>query len=521
VLGALPVVIGFCRRLDIAGIVERAVPVREIAYATHGQVIEALIANRLTSPAPMVHVGAWAHEFAVAEVLGLDPDVLNDDRIARALDALAPALEHVTGSVGAAAIAAYGVDVSQMHWDMTSVSLYGDYEAGDEQYPQPRFGHPKDRRPDLKQIQAGIATSADGAVPLFWQPYSGGAGEVCQVVGAMEALRRLAGPRRFLLVGDSKLLSYPNIAAMIEAKVTFLAPASKAFVPAEVLAGCDYDTAIPVGYVAQRDMNRPPDERGRYRVVEDTMTVTGPRKTKDPTFTLRRVFVHSSARASAAAAARAKKLDRARDDLGRLVRGLGSRHYPTVEAVTARVNTIARERRVGDYLRTTIGTDHNARPTLDWHFDQAALDTETATDGWYALLSNLPAKVTAAQLLARYKNQPGASERRYHDFKGPLAVAPMFLHTNRRIAALIAVVCLALLIYCLVEREARRNLAPATKLDGLYAGRPAKPTARLIFNALASLRLRPGNDGTPEIARPNPLQQRLLDLLKIDPRRSP
>ena len=60
VLGALPVVAGFCRRLDIAGIIDRAAPVREIAYATHGQVIEALIANRLTSPAPMVHVGAWA-----------------------------------------------------------------------------------------------------------------------------------------------------------------------------------------------------------------------------------------------------------------------------------------------------------------------------------------------------------------------------------------------------------------------------------------------------------------------------
>jgi transposase len=520
-LGALPVVAGFCRRLDIAGIIDRAAPVREIAYATHGQVIEALVANRLTSPAPMVHVGAWAREFAVAEVLGLDPDVLNDDRIARALDALAPVLEEVTGSVGAAAITAYGVDVSQVHWDMTSVSLYGDYEASDEQFPQPRFGHPKDRRPDLKQIQAGIATAADGAVPLFWQPYSGGAGEVSQVVGAMEALRRLAGPRTFLLVGDSKLLSYPNIAAMIDAKVTFLAPASKAFVPAQVLAGCDYDTATPVDYVAQRDLNRPPGERGRYRIVEDSMIITGPRKTKDPTFTVRRVFVHSSARASAAATARAKKLDRARDDLARLVRGLGSRHYPTAEAVTARINTIARERRVGDYLRTTVGTDHNGRPTLDWHFDQAAIEAETATDGWYALLTNLPATLTAAQVLTRYKNQPGTSERRYHDFKGPLAVAPMFLHTNRRITALIGVICLALLIYCLTEREARRNLAPAKKLDGLYAGRPAKPTAGLIFNALASLRLRTSSDGTPEIPRPSPLQQRLLDLLKIDPRHTP
>lgn len=244
-LGALPVAAAFCRRLDIAGIIDRAAPVRDIARATHGQVIEALIANRLTSPAPMVHVGAWARQFAVGHVLGLDPGALNDDRIARALDALAPELERVTGSVGAAAIAAFGIDVSQIHWDMTSVSLHGAYEHPGEDYPQPKYGHPKDRRSDLKQIQAGVAVAADGAVPVFWAPYSGGAGEVSQVTGAMEALRRLAGPRTFLLVGDSKLLSYANIDAMVRAGVTFLAPASKAFVPASVLAGRDYDTARP------------------------------------------------------------------------------------------------------------------------------------------------------------------------------------------------------------------------------------------------------------------------------------
>lgn len=519
-LGALPVVAGFCRRLDIAGIIDRAAPVRSVAHATHGQVIEALIANRLSSPAPMVHLGAWARQFAVDHVLGLDPAVLNDDRIARALDALAPVLEQVTGSVGAAAITAYGIDTSQVHWDMTSISLYGDYADLEEGFARPRFGHPKDRRPDLKQIQAGLATTADGAVPVLWRPYDGGAGEVSQVVGAMEALRRLAGPRRFLLVGDSKLLSYRNIAAMTAAKdVTFLAPASKAFVPAAVLARCQPAKATAVDFLADRDTRRPADQRCRYRVLEDTMTITGPLK-RDPAITLRRVFVHSSARADAAEHARAKKLDRARADLTRLSRGLGSRHYPTPEKVTARITTIARDRHVGDYLRATTGTDHTGRPTLDWDYDQAAIDAEAATDGWYALLTNLPAAITADQVLIRYKSQPGVSERRYHDLKGPLRLAPMFLHSNRRIAALIGVVCLALLIYSLIEREARRNLAPETRINGLYAGRPAKPTASLILTALATLRLRatPGNDSPPEIPQPNPLQERLLDLLKIDPR---
>src|SRR6266581_1296497 len=144
-LGALPVVAEFCRRLDLAGIVDRACPVREVALVTHGQVIEALVANRLTSPAPLVHVQDWARQWAVQEVWGIDPAVLNDDRIGRALDAIAPELDRIIGSVGAGAITAFGLEVARCHWDLTSISLYGAYPDPDDGFPAPRHGHPKDR----------------------------------------------------------------------------------------------------------------------------------------------------------------------------------------------------------------------------------------------------------------------------------------------------------------------------------------------------------------------------------------
>jgi transposase len=515
-LGALPVVADFCRRLDVAGIVDRLCPVREVALVTHGEVIEALIANRLTSPAPLVRVQDWAQAWAVAEVWGIDPAVLNDDRIGRALDAAAPELDQIVGSVGARAIAAFGVDVARLHWDMTSISLYGDYDDPDQQFPAPRYGHPKDRRPDLKQVQAGIGVSGDGGIPVFHRAYDGGAGEVAQVIGAMTALKQLAGPRRMLLVGDSKLISYANLAAMVAAGVDFIAPASKTYVGAHVLAAQDLQAAIPVDYLAERDAGKPAQQRGQYRVAEDTMTLTGAR-TADPALTLRRVVVHSSARARAAATARADKLARASGDLDRLTRGLGGRHYPDADAVHARLQVIARSRRVKAYLRTRVGTDPAGKPTLHWQFDQAALDAEAATDGWYALLTNLtPAQADTAQVLVRYKGQQ-VVERRYGDFKGPLAVAPMFLQSNARIAALLSVICLALLIFCLVERAVRRAIAPQLTLDGLWARRPAKPTGRLIFEALSRLRLLPATGTDPPIVpQPPPLQARILELLNID-----
>jgi transposase len=521
-LGSLPVIRDFLARLDVAATVDRLCPVRDVARVSHGQVVAALVANRLTSPTPLVHVEAWARGWAVPEMFDIPPDALNDDRVGRALDALAPEAEAVVGAVGARAISSFGVDVARCHWDMTSISLYGSYPDVDPDFALPRFGHPKDRRPDLKQIQTGLAVAGDGGIPVLARAFDGGAAEVSQVAPAMRALREVAGPRRFLLVGDSKLVSYPNLTALTDAEVTFLAPAPKSVVGAGVLAGLDLAAATEVDYTAGRDTGKNSADRGRYRVLEGLSTLRGPRK-GDPPLTARTVFVHSSARAGAAATARAKKLERARGDLARLRRALGSRHYPDTQAVTTRLAVIAKTRRVGAYLRGHTDTDPDTgKPTLAYYFDQAALDTETATDGWYALLTNLdPDDADPAEVLRRYKGQE-VIERRYGAVKGPLAVAPMFLHNNGRIHALIHIICLALLIFSLIERAIRLAIAPAVLLPGLYAHRPAKPTGQLILGALANLRLTPAHAGQPAmISQPAPLQQRILDLLDIDPRQPP
>ena len=59
-LGALPVIADYGRRLDLAGIIDRACPIRtDVAILTHGQVIEALVANRLTWPPTGHGRGRW------------------------------------------------------------------------------------------------------------------------------------------------------------------------------------------------------------------------------------------------------------------------------------------------------------------------------------------------------------------------------------------------------------------------------------------------------------------------------
>ncbi|MGW7610522.1 hypothetical protein ACWGKW_25230 [Streptomyces sp. NPDC054766] len=46
----------------------------------------------------------------------------------------------------------------------------------DEQHPLIGYRYPEDRRADLKQVQAGLAASADGGIPVHACVFGGGAG---------------------------------------------------------------------------------------------------------------------------------------------------------------------------------------------------------------------------------------------------------------------------------------------------------------------------------------------------------
>ena len=168
-------------------------------------------------------------------------------------------------------------------------------------------------------------------------------------------------------------------------------------------------------------------------------------------------------------------------------------------------------------LCTSITVDDAGALVLSWHFDQIALAVEAAADGWYALVTSLDAEqADTARVLLEYKGQ-GAIERRYGDFKGPLAVTPLFVQHNRRVAALIQVICLSLLIFCLIERQVRRALGGDQKMPGLYPdARRVRPAVRMIFFHLGELWLRI-NSATdpPTIVITRGIQVHLLDLLGV------
>ena len=67
--------------------------IREKGAEGPGEVVAALVANRLTAPRPLYDVAGWANAYATNEWLGTPGALLNDDRLGRALDAVENAVD--------------------------------------------------------------------------------------------------------------------------------------------------------------------------------------------------------------------------------------------------------------------------------------------------------------------------------------------------------------------------------------------------------------------------------------------
>ena len=106
------------------------------------------------------------------------------------------------------------------------------------------------------------------------------------------------------------------------------------------------------------------------------------------------------------------------------------------------------------------------------------------------LLTSWPKEAADSSAVLRKWKQEEQIERRFSDWKGPLRVRPVFVTSNARMAALFLLLHLALMLYCLLEREARRQLAAKgrQKVWDLLAGHvDAVPTGENILRAFEHL----------------------------------
>ena len=481
-VGPLLLVAHYLSRLGLVDMVDQAIPMRGRSLLTHGEVIAALVANRLCAPSPLYDVAGWASSAAVAELLQVPAGLLNDDRLGRALDAFAPIAEDVRGGLLLRTLERFEVDATRLHLDLTAVRFTGAHEGS----ALVKKGWAADRTiaRQVKTLQA----STRAGVALYFRPHQGSSSELPAFMAAIETLAETLPPG-LVVVADSGLGYLENLCAADARHVGFVVPLradtgwAKRFA-ADVPGGLH--ALEPLDYVSVREQRLDPARRTVWKGLVRPFPVTGEDGRRHD---LRVAYIFSSEEATSVADARERALAKAEDALGRIRNGLGGRYYKTKKQVDARVAQILTGNVVG--LITVTTATRAGKPVITWRRDENAIAVVSALDGLYALATNLPdprgSQLSALEVLRIYKDQ-WIVEQRHRDLKQTLRVRLVFLHNDDRIEALIAVIGIALLIFGLIEAELRAALGDGVPLPGILPeGRAAKPTARAALAAFDGL----------------------------------
>ena len=193
----------------------------------------------------------------------------------------------------------------------------------------------------------------------------------------------------------------------------------------------------------------------------------------------------------------------------------------TQEKILGRLESAKAKYSEGSLFEYKLTKDRKGLFHLTWKINAKKLKRLQQLEGVYVLKTNLPVKrCPTAKVLSTYKEQSQV-ERRFHHFKGPLAVAPMFLEKPERMAGLLCILVWALMVLALMERQTRRSLK-GKPMYGLYpenrpSPAPTGPAILKCFSTLCIVIVKEHGEVSRRLADPDPTQRKLLDLLGIPP----
>jgi transposase len=443
-VGALPVLYALLETLHVREIVNRYCPTR--ADVDHGTVALVLVLNRLTMPLPLYQVADWLAQTVLVHTLGVPAVKLNDDRLARTLDALQPHCQAIWQQVAHRALVQAQVDLSVLFYDLTAFVAHGKYAHS--RYVDFGFAHntPMDKR----KFKTGYDVSADGNIPIDYAPWSGRTSDMETVQENMARLKRFLQQHGWpltgvLIVGDRANLS-DELALSYDAQhLHYLAGlrVSKT-VHRELLV------AVPT---AQFDAHPLTVGQGSGGYWGAPCLVPFAHQGRQVTH--RGLVVLSGPMRSALRQTRATQLWQLRQALRDLQAKLGQPRYRTVKSVQRWANARLNASPVGKLVHIEATLDEQGQVSLRWWIDHYALWQATERDGRYLLVTN-DWSLSPQRMFDLYHQKDGV-EKRIQVSKHDLKVSPVYLHKDPRIEAMLLVNMLALLAYSLLERQVRQG----------------------------------------------------------------
>jgi transposase len=392
-------------RLGLHQVLVQSLQAREFCSPVEGAIF-AMVANRALAPDSKRGVEEWVKE----DVALGNPEPISLQHLYRAMDFLLEQGEEVQKEVFFATADLFHLEVDLLFFDTTST--YVERDAEDEEGLR-KYGHSKDKRPDLPQVVIGLAVTKEGLPVRCWVL----PGNVQDMTTVEKVKKDLSGWKlsRCIWVMDRGMNSEENR--------TILQRAGGHYILGEKLRD-DQE-------VHQKALSR----RGRYQNVKDNLQVKevivgkGERRR-------RFVVVYNLEEAKKDKATRERTLKK----IGEVLSALGDQKG---KAPKKAVCALLAHRTMGRYLRQLKSGALKV--------DQARVRAEKHLDGKY-LLSTSDDTLSPEDVALGYK-QLMEVERAFRTLKTTLDLRPLYHRKDERIQAHVLLCFLALLLVRIAERQ--------------------------------------------------------------------
>src|SRR6187431_50763 len=210
------------RGTGLAELCERLLPSGKERVAWE-KMVAILVTARLCQPASELHIAEdWYRRTALGDLLQLEDEQVNKDRLYRALDQLlvhkATLESHLSRRCGEL----FATQNEVLLYDVTSTYFEGQAEAN----PLAQRGYSRDHRPDCKQVCIALVVTFDG-FPLGYEVFAGNTHDsrtLQAIVTTMEARHGMLGR---VWIGDRGMASADNLAWLRETGRRYIIGAPK------------------------------------------------------------------------------------------------------------------------------------------------------------------------------------------------------------------------------------------------------------------------------------------------------
>jgi transposase len=167
-----------------------------------------LVAARLCEPSSELHIAEdWYRRTALGDLLQLDEQQVNKDRLYRALDELLIHKEAVEKHLSRRCGELFGIHNEVLLYDVTSTYFEGKAEANS----LAQRGYSRDHRPDCKQVCIALVVTFDG-FPLGYEVFAGNTHDSSTLQTIVVAMEARHGAMGRVWIADRGMASGENLA---------------------------------------------------------------------------------------------------------------------------------------------------------------------------------------------------------------------------------------------------------------------------------------------------------------------